>query len=76
MAVVMGSTHHSKATGASGKEKVQPDTLFSHIRQTTQPFRESQHPRWLLLGGGGGGGRDFVFLDVLAPGLFGGGSVG
>lgn len=71
MAVVMGSTHHSKATGASGKEKVQPATLFSSATLVKQPNHSKTASTELAARGWGGGG--FVFLVVLAPGFFGGG---
>lgn len=65
---MMGSTHHSKATGASGKEKVQPATLFSHIRQNNSTI-EGEPALSRLLGVGGWG--CFVFSDVWAPGFWG-----
>lgn len=73
MAVVMGSTHHSKATGASGKEKVQPATLFSSATLVKQPNHSKTASTELAARGWGGG---FVFLAVLAPVFFLGGAVG
>lgn len=55
MAVVMGSTHHSKATGASGKEKVQPATLFSSATLVKQPNHSKTASTELAARGWGGG---------------------
>lgn len=63
MAVVMGSTHHSKATGASGKEKVQPATLFSSATLVKQPNHSKTASTELAARGWGGG--------LCIPGCFG-----
>lgn len=61
MAVVMGSTHHSKATGASGKEKVQPATLFSSATLVKQPNHSKTASTELAARGWGGALYSWLF---------------